>query len=141
MLVRHAKAADWADAESDAARPLVAEGIERARAVGRALAKLFPEPDAVVTSPLLRARETAVLLAAELGVELSEDRAVVGLVHPRVLAAHGERIIVVGHEPDLSGVIRALTGARIDFPKAAAACLRGDELRWFMRPRQLELIG
>lgn len=139
--MRHAKAVELSEAASDAARELVPEGIERSRAVGRALAALFPEPDAIVTSPLLRARQTAAEIAGELGLDVTEDRAVVGLVHPKVLARHGERLIVVGHEPDFSGVVRALTGARIDFPKAGAACLRDDELRWFMRPSQLELVS
>ncbi len=139
--MRHAKAVDLLDAENDATRELVPEGIERSRAVGRALAALFPEPDAIVTSPLLRARQTADEIAAELGLDVIEDRSVVGLVHPKVLARHGERLIVVGHEPDFSGVVRALTGALIEFPKAGAACLRDDQLRWFMRARQLELVG
>ena len=139
--MRHAKAVDLSEAASDATRELVPEGVERSRAIGRALASLFPEPDAIVTSPLLRARQTADEIARELGLDVTEDRSVVGLVHPKVLARHGDRLIVVGHEPDFSGVVRALTGARIEFPKAGAACLRDDELRWFMRPRQLELVS
>ena len=139
--MRHAKAVELHEVESDAARELVPEGVERSRVIGRALAALFPEPDAIVTSPLRRARQTADEIAHELGLDVTEDRSVVGLLHPKVLARHGERLIVVGHEPDLSGVVRALTGARVEFPKAGAACLRDDELRWFMRPRQLELAG
>jgi len=54
--------------------------------------------------------------------------------------------VLVGHEPDLSALVHALTGARISFPKAGAAAIepigaRQGELRWFMRPRALALIA
>ena len=54
--------------------------------------------------------------------------------------------MLVGHEPDFSDVVRAITGARISFPKAGAAAIepiagQRGELRWFLRPRALALIA
>ena len=69
-LVRHAEAADG---DPDELRPLTAEGRETARALGERLAKEGVQPDAVLTSPLLRARETGQALARPAGIEAEPD--------------------------------------------------------------------
>jgi phosphohistidine phosphatase len=110
-LVRHAEAASG---EPDELRPLTREGREAARQLGRLLAAEGVRPDAVLTSPLLRARETAVELARAAGLEPEPDeRLAPGASADGVRAAAGERgrtVVVVGHQPDCSRIAAALTG-------------------------------
>jgi phosphohistidine phosphatase len=110
-LVRHAEAADG---EPDDLRPLTAEGREAARALGRKLADDGVRPDAVLTSPLLRARETGRELARPAGLEAEPDeRLAPGATAEAVREAAGERgetVVVVGHQPDCSQIAAALTG-------------------------------
>jgi phosphohistidine phosphatase len=111
VIVRHANAASG---EPDELRPLTAEGRETARALGQRLAEEGVRPDAVLTSPLLRARETAQELARPAGVEPEPDeRLAPGASAEDIRAAaqgRGEIVIVVGHQPDCSRIAAALTG-------------------------------
>ena len=149
ILVRHAEAEDRALGTPDPERTLVAAGRRASRATGKALAALKVAPQCVVTSPYPRAHETAEIIAHELGAPLADDPALLGFEAgdlAGLTARHGDDLVLVGHEPDFSDVVRAITGARISFPKAGAAAidpiagLRG-ELRWFLRPRALALIA
>jgi phosphohistidine phosphatase len=150
ILVRHAEAEDRALGTPDPERRLVPAGRRAARATGRALAALKVAPQRVVTSPYPRAYETAELVANELGgVDLVEDVALLGIDVddlPALIERHGDDLLLVGHDPDFSLLVSALTGARVSFPKAGAALIdpvageRG-ELRWLMRPRALALIA
>jgi phosphohistidine phosphatase len=149
ILVRHAEAEDRALGTPDPERRLVAAGRRAARATGRALAALRVDPECVVSSPYPRAYETAEIIAEELGAPLAGDPALLG-VEVGDLAGlsrrHGDDLVLVGHEPDFSALVHAITGARVAFPKAGAAAIepiageRG-ELRWFLRPRALALIA
>jgi phosphohistidine phosphatase len=111
VIVRHAEAASG---EPDELRPLTPEGREVARALGQRLARDGFRPDAVLTSPLLRARETAQELARPVGVEPEPDeRLAPGATPEGVRAAiqeRGETVVVVGHQPDCSRIAAALTG-------------------------------
>jgi len=111
VIVRHAEAAAG---EPDELRPLTPEGREAARALGRQLAADGIRPDAVLSSPLLRARETAQELARPAGVEPEADeRLAPGATAEAVKAAaaeRGETVVVVGHQPDCSQIAAALTG-------------------------------
>ena len=119
-LIRHGKAAAAADFKSDAERPLTADGVAEMRRVARRLAKLAISFDATLTSPLVRARETAEVLA-EAGIAgLIEDCPALapGGTLEETLAQvvrhlrHGaERIALVGHEPGLSDWAARLAGA------------------------------
>jgi phosphohistidine phosphatase len=110
-LVRHAEAAAG---EPDELRPLTAEGREAARTLGRKLADDGVRPDAVLTSPLLRARETGRELARPAGLEAQPDeRLAPGATAEAVREAAGERgrtVVVVAHQPDCSQIAAALTG-------------------------------
>jgi phosphohistidine phosphatase SixA len=120
ILVRHAKAASG---EPDELRPLTPEGRDAAAALGAELAAL--QPDAVLSSPLLRARETAQPIAEAAGLELELDaRLSPGASLPdfhAAVAGHGETVVVVGHQPDLSRVVYELTGADVPFRPGAFA--------------------
>lgn len=111
VIVRHAEAASG---EPDELRPLTAEGRDVARALGQRLADEGFEPDAVLTSPLLRARETAQELARPAGLEPEPDeRLAPGATAEAVRAAaeeRGQTVIVVGHQPDCSRIAAALGG-------------------------------
>jgi phosphohistidine phosphatase len=111
VIVRHAEAAAG---EPDELRPLTPEGREAARALGEQLAAEGVRPDAVLSSPLLRARETAQELARPAGLEAEPDeRLAPGATAESVKAAVAERgqtVVVVGHQPDCSQIAAALTG-------------------------------
>jgi phosphohistidine phosphatase len=149
ILVRHAEAEDRALGTPDPERTLVAAGRRAARATGKALAALKVEPQYVVTSPYPRAHETAEIIAHELGAPLADDPALLGLELDDLAgltARHGDDLVLVGHEPDFSALVHAITGARISFPKAGAAAIepiegQRGELRWFLRPRALAMIA
>jgi phosphohistidine phosphatase len=110
-LVRHGEAAPG---EPDHERPLTTAGLEQARRVGERLATESPRPVAVLTSPLLRARQTAELIAAPLGLEPEPDeRLAPGATVDDVRAAVAGRgaAVVVGHQPDCGHIASELTGA------------------------------
>jgi phosphohistidine phosphatase len=149
ILVRHAEAEDRALGKPDPERTLVDAGRNAARATGRALAALKVAPQCVVTSPYPRAYETAEIIAHALRAPLADDSVLLGVEAGDLSALaerHGDDLVLVGHEPDLSALIHAVTGARVSFPKAGAAALepiagQRAELRWFLRPRALALIA
>ena len=120
IVVRHAKAAPG---EPDDLRPLTDQGREAARTLGELLAER--KPDAVVSSPLLRARETARAIASAAGLETDVDeRLAPGADADDLRAAvdgRGETVVTVGHEPDCSEIVLALTGREVQFPTAGFA--------------------
>jgi phosphohistidine phosphatase len=127
-LVRHAQAAPG---EPDELRPLTREGREQARALGERLRDENARPDALLTSPLLRARETGGELARALEIEAEPDeRLAPGASVEDVRAAiegRGERVVVVGHQPDCGEIAAALTGGpEPPFPAAGLAVLELD---------------
>ena len=119
VLVRHA---DAAPGDPDELRALTPEGHEQARRLGERLRAEGIEPDAVLTSPLLRARQTA----AELGLgepqpldELGPGATADGV--RSAIAGRGRTVVVVGHQPDCSRIATALRGgAEPAFPPAGA---------------------
>ena len=126
-LVRHAEAAQGVP---DELRPLTAAGREQARSLGVRLRVEGVRPDAILTSPLLRARETGDLLARELGVRSRpEERLAPGATATAVAEAAREGgetiVVVVGHQPDCGQIAAALTGEpEPEFPPAGVAGIR-----------------
>ncbi len=119
LIVRHAEATLG---EPDELRRLTPRGRTQARALGRRLRERHV-PDAVVTSPLLRARETADAL--ELGEPHVDVRLAPG-AHPAdfhdAARGHGVTVVVVGHQPDCGRAVAALTdGSAPPFPPCACA--------------------
>lgn len=150
-FLRHGEAEPHG-ARPDSERRLTERGEAQAVAAGRALAALGCDFARVLTSPKLRARDTARLAAGPLAVEPSEHEALAsGFDHDDASELlHGveadERLLLVGHEPDLSQVVHDLTGARVDFKKGGVAGVRmkgttGGELIVLLRPRELTRIG
>lgn len=152
FIVRHATAEPRLLGRADAERALTSVGEREARHAGRALRRLGVEPTLLVTSPLRRSRDTASLMASELGVEPRLDPNLgPGFSTTRLGAVVGDLeadgiAILVGHEPDLSTLIAALTGARVRMAKGAIAEIdttRADdgELRSLLRPAQVRRLG
>ncbi len=124
-LVRHAEAAGG---EPDELRPLTPAGREQARSLGERLRDSGVRPNAILTSPLLRARETAAALGRELGLEaMPDERLAPGATADAVASAvegRGDTVIVVGHQPDCSRIAAALSGEEeSDFPPAGFVTL------------------
>ena len=153
-LLRHAEAEPHGTRE-DAERRLTERGERQARAAGIAFKRMEATFDAVLFSPKVRARQTAELAAESWG----EDERERLTAHPPLgggfdaaqaleaiaaVAADG-RLLIVGHEPDLSRVVGELTGGRVDLKKGGLAVVRlegaGGELVVLMRPRELALIA
>ena len=118
--MRHAEAAPG---EPDDLRPLTTEGKAAARDLAEKLAT--QKPDAVVCSPLLRARETADLIARAAGIEAEpEEKLAPGAGITDLSAAvsgRGGTVVVVGHQPDCSEIVLALTGEERTFEPGAYA--------------------
>ena len=127
-LVRHAQAAPG---EPDDLRPLTREGREQARELGERLRDEEARPDALLTSPLLRARETGGELARALEIEAEPDERLAPGASVEdiraVVEGRGERVVVVGHQPDCSQIAAALTGGpEPPFPAGGFAVLELD---------------
>ena len=147
-LLRHGEAVPHDARDSDSARELTPRGEEQSRAAGQALARLGIEFDACYTSPKIRARDTARLAAAELGVDVAEVEAIAAGFERSdadgLLAAHEGHVLVVGHEPDLSQLVHDYTGARADFKKGGVAAVKvgpSPELVALLRPAELRAMA
>jgi phosphohistidine phosphatase len=153
-VLRHAEAEPHGT-RADSDRRLTARGEAQARAAGVALARLGTSFEAVLYSPKVRARQTAELAAREWSADqrarLREHEPLAAgfdgaqaLDVAHELSADG-RLLLVGHEPDLSSAIAELTGGRVDLKKAGLAVVRlegvGGELAILLRPRELASIA
>ena len=138
-LLRHG---DAADGSPDAERPLTDKGKRQARNAGRALKKLGVEIEACLTSPKVRAAETAQIACAELGCDVSTDPALQGgPFDPREVAAGFDDVLLVGHDPDFSMAVHAMTGAQVRMKKGGLAAVDRGELVALLRPAELAAIA
>jgi phosphohistidine phosphatase len=126
-LVRHAHAAPGSP---DELRPISPEGRDQARALGRRLAADSVRPNAILTSPLLRARETGELLGRALDCDpAADERLAPGATVEDVRAAvsgRGETVVVVAHQPDCGQIAAELGGREPSFPPAGFCALDLD---------------
>jgi len=124
-LVRHAEAAKG---EPDELRELTPAGRKQARELGRKLAADGVGPDVVLSSPLLRARQTAAEVARATGSTVERDErlapgATVADVR-EAIAGRGGHVVVVGHQPDCGRIAAALTGGEEpSFPAAGVVVI------------------
>jgi phosphohistidine phosphatase len=159
FLIRHGIAEERGDAwPDDAKRPLSEDGIERFQKSARGLARLDVWIDVVLTSPLVRARQTAEIVASAFDPRPSiitiESLAPGGSYASLVadLEKHGRktRIALVGHEPGIGELGARLIGSRhsFEFKKGAVCRIDVDEippvgpgdLRWFLTPKAMASI-
>lgn len=138
-FLRHGDAEDGSD---DFARKLTEKGRRQSADAGAALDALGVELDVCLTSPRVRARETAEHACEHLGVEIVvEERLQGGQFDPLELAAGLDDVLLVGHEPDLSDAVAQLTGARVDMKKGGLAGVEDGDLRVLLRPKETRLIA
>ena len=148
-FLRHGKA-DWPDwSRPDDERPLSQEGKKQMRRVALVLAKRGVRPALLFSSPLPRAHETAVIAGRALGLPVGVEPSLApgfGVDALRLLLEMhpGQDLMLVGHEPDFSNVIEALTGGVVVMAKAGIACVDlsdtsppAGELRWLVSPHFL----
>jgi phosphohistidine phosphatase len=162
ILVRHAIAHErnrtrWPD---DSLRPLTPEGVRKFRQAARGLATLLPKSAVIMTSPWVRARDTAIMLASALKgarpIERTELTGNAALYEAfDLLRSRKETtVVLVGHEPNLGRLLAtALAGdsarVEIEFKKGGAACVAFGKrptpgsatLVWMLPPRVLRALG
>jgi phosphohistidine phosphatase len=161
LIVRHAIACErdrhrWPD---DGKRPLSPAGVRRARKAATGLKAFSAAPDCLLTSPLVRARQTAQILTDVAGWPRAEDASELAPDEPalavlRLLGRHrSKRVAIVGHQPALGALLIACLigegGAlAIEMKKNAVACVSfggapcagGAALRWLATPRMLRRV-
>jgi len=159
-LIRHGIAAERGEAyPDDTKRPLTADGISRLRKQARGLNALRVSFDVIVSSPLVRTRETADIVSDELkgkpDVVLSDALAPDGTSADviRELARYAKKhaVALVGHEPNLGELAARLIGARraLEFRKGAVCRIDVEtlppkgagSLRYFLPPRLLRQLA
>jgi len=160
LLLRHAKATRE-PVNDDAARPLAPEGEDAAARIGRFLAAAGVVPDALLTSPAIRARDTLERVAAAAGWEaprqerpLYETTPAGVLACLRELPAAVDLVVAVGHEPTWSDTAsRLIGGGNLRLATCAVAAVGLDiqgwgalaggrgQLLWLVSPKLLPRTG
>ena len=157
-LVRHGIAYEPGEPgyEDDTQRPLTEKGRDKMNKVAHVLKRLNVNPDAILSSPYLRARQTAEILAKELKykkdkIEFSErllptsqpGPTIVEIIEKHIV----EELIIVGHEPCLGLLISALAAGNpdlaINMRYGSVCCLSADDFRierratleWLLTPK------
>lgn len=156
--MRHGPAEDHSPTGRDADRALTASGRDRVRSVAKALADAGESPVEILSSPLVRAVQTAEIVAAvakpEKPVEIRREIAPAGhmlALLDELFAKDRKRVMVVGHEPDLSGLVGDLTGrpmmmgmqkamvvgVKLSAEEPLAGHAWGSKLRFVLDPKSL----
>jgi len=141
-LVRHAIAEDVRESEDDSLRPLTEKGREKMRRIAQALEELGVQPDLIVSSPYVRASQTASILAKGLKykeelaysdflVPMAEPDDMIGEINEKFSV---DELMLVGHEPNLSSLAGVLLAGSpdlsINFKKGGVCCLSVDDLHY-----------
>jgi phosphohistidine phosphatase len=155
-LVRHGIAIERTDPKSpaEAERPLTAQGVRKSRMAALGLCTTGAKPDVLVTSPYIRAAQTAEIFAEALGFSQERIRVSEALkptaepadILKEISRLRAREVACFGHAPHLDLLIAYLAGARNAFTelkKAGAACFEQSathgrwELRWILTPKLL----
>jgi phosphohistidine phosphatase len=138
-LLRHAEAEDGLP---DDERPLTLRGAMQADAAGRALAVLGIQIDACLSSPKLRAVQTAERACEPLGVAVTIEPALGGEPFDanELVAGLGD-VLLVGHDPSFSLQLHDLTGTQARMKKGGLAAVSKGELVALLRPSELAAIA
>jgi phosphohistidine phosphatase len=141
-------------------RPLTDEGVRKMMENAKGIARLVPGFDVILTSPLIRARDTARITAEALNCvkkirvspELLPEKSLDGVLSVLARNRRRHRVLLVGHEPGLSELACRLIGAGsavIEFKKGALCRIDLNQvppgipglLRWYLAPKQLRMIA
>jgi phosphohistidine phosphatase len=138
-LLRHAEASDG---YPDDDRPLTERGIQQAEDAGRAAERLAIHIDTCLSSPKLRAVQTAELACAPLGIEVTIDRRLSGEPFDALdLVAGLGDVLLVGHDPSFSLTLHDLTGVQARMRKGGLAAVAKGELVTLLRPHEIHAIA
>ncbi len=138
-LLRHAEAADGFP---DDERPLTERGIRQAEAAGHALEQLATNLDACLSSPKLRAMQTAQLACGPLGLGVTAERRLSGEPFDvSELIAGLADVLLVGHDPSFSLTLHDLTGTQARMRKGGLAGIAKGELVTLLRPGEIAAIA
>jgi phosphohistidine phosphatase len=130
------------ETSNDVDRRLTEKGERQAEAAGRALAALKAGIDVCLTSPKVRAEQTARLACKHLDVEVEIAEELRGGRFDAVALAAGRGdVLLVGHEPDFSNAIADLTGGQVKLRKGGIACVEENLLHALLRPKDLRSIA
>jgi len=145
-FLRHGEA-DWPDWEkSDDERPLTKRGKKEMHEIGKFLRRIKAKPSLILTSPLPRAAQTAEIAAEHLKTKCRQEKLLAPGFGKRELEQllkkfPDENLMIVGHEPDFSGALAAITGASAKLSKAGVALVDIDvssgkgRLLWLFPPK------
>jgi len=146
-VMRHGEAEPASAGGTDAERQLSPQGKADVEAVARTLARAGVKPQAIFTSPLIRARQTGEIVSRVLGIAAEAAEALapgcrLGAVQSLMEGGGLERVLLVGHEPDCSTIVRALIGGgQVRMKTSAVAGVEGESLapaegrlRWLLTP-------
>ena len=138
-LLRHAEAVDGTP---DDERALTERGVTQAQDAGRALEQLGVRIDACLSSPKVRALQTAQHACAPLGVEVTVEPRLAGEPFDAhdLVAGLGE-VLLVGHDPSFTLTLHDLTGAQSRMKKGGLAGIAKGELVVLLRPAELSAIA
>jgi phosphohistidine phosphatase len=140
--------------KKDSDRPLTKEGEEKTHQIARTMREMGLQFDLILSSPYIRAKDTAKIVAGELGQQVTLTESLVPGADARELIAEindekPQRVLLVGHEPDLSGLISVLISgsgdALIELKKGGLCKLTSDKLtfarcailNWLLTPKHL----
>jgi phosphohistidine phosphatase len=160
-LLRHAIAVDRGSAGVvDDDRPLTEEGKEKMSKAAKGMATLIPEIDVILTSPLIRAHDTAKIAARALRVEqkvqvckeLSAGGSIKNLMTYLSKYRSLNNMMLVGHQPDLGFIASMLLGSEssiIEFKKGSLCCIEVSTLPprtkgtliWHLQPKHLRALA
>ncbi len=159
-VIRHGIAVDRTDPKCppDAERPLTARGVQKTRSAALGLRALGAKPDVLITSPYVRAAQTAEIVAEALGFSPEKIRVSEALkpaenpatIMNEISHLRAKEVMCCGHAPHVDNLISLLAGARGTFTamkKAGVACFEQAgghgrwELRWFLSPKVLRDLG
>jgi len=141
-LVRHAIAEALTNQEDDSLRLLTEKGREKMKRIAQALEELGVQPDLIVSSPYIRASQTASILAKELNYKeelaysdflmpMAEPDDMIGEINEKFSV---DELMLVGHEPNLSSLVSVLLAGNpdlsINFKKGGVCCLSVDDLHY-----------
>jgi phosphohistidine phosphatase len=162
LLLRHGIAEDRAAGQDDASRPLTAEGVKKTRQAAAGLAEVIEPPDLILTSPKLRARQTADLVANALDMRAQSLDALGTQAPERIVrklqSYRQDTLLIVGHEPTFSRIVALLCTGNADaeileLKKAGCACVEFDpesdpaadfphaRLLWLLTPAILRALS
>ena len=142
-FLRHGEAEPVSVADSDAHRALTERGRRDVTAVAELAQRANVRPEAIYTSPLLRARQTGEILGGVFGVPPAPAQQLasgpsLGELQDLLKESGGHRILLVGHEPHMSAIVQTLTGGRVKMRTASlahvhvAALEPGQAILWYL---------